>query len=77
MGFNSGFKGLRTNKIQCDLTTRMLSSAPRYQTEHCYIEGSQASPARPAGKICNKVKMDTELCWNDMESREIFFDNSV
>jgi hypothetical protein len=68
---------LRTNKIQCDLTTRILSIAPRYQTEQCYIEGSQASPARPSGKICSKVKMDTELCWNDTESREVFFNNSV
>jgi hypothetical protein len=42
---------LRTNKIQCDLT--FLSIGPRYQTDHCYVDGSQASPARPGGKTCN------------------------
>ena len=66
---------LRANEIQRDRA--FLSIASRYQTEHSYVELSQASPARPAGKICNKIKMDTEQNWNDTESREVFFDTAV
>ena len=44
-----------------------LSHCPRFPKEHCFLEGSQASPAYPFSKCGIKLKISVEHRWNDTD----------
>ena len=47
--------------------TTCLSHCPRFPKEHCFLEGSQASPACPFSKCGIKLKISVEHQWNDTD----------
>ena len=49
--------------------SNLLSNAPRFTTEHCFLEGSQVSSVCPSGEISVQIEMSVLHLWNDTDRR--------